>query len=225
MKEIIRLTVMILLLLTVVCAVCLVVSAKDKQETKEKVGYIFIGDSRTAGMNDVIHMDEIDDTFVVSKTSAGYEWYMQEGSKEVYDIRCAHPEYTRWIYVFNLGINDPDNIESYKNLYRELSYEATLYYVSLNPLNEDIDRERAEGVYEFNKKLREAVSDEDYINSYDYLLKVSGFNFIRRSDGINYDEETYKTLYDFIMMAIDVHEFVRVNDNRYSAYYYLYNVR
>ena len=67
MREVIRIVIMVAVLLTVVLGVCLIVSAKDKQEPEEKTGYIFIGDSRTTGMNDAVHMDLMDDTFVVAK--------------------------------------------------------------------------------------------------------------------------------------------------------------
>ena len=225
MREVIRIVIMVAVLLTVVLGVCLIVSAKDKQEPEEKTGYIFIGDSRTTGMNDAVHMELMDDTFVVAKNDAGYEWYMKEGSSIVYDIRCDHPEYTKWIYIINLGINDLNNIDNYKSLYRELTYEAIVYYETINPTDDNVGKIQCSQIEEFNKSLRYYMPDEDYINSYEYLLKVSGFEFTKKNDGINYNEKTYKTLYDFIMMAIEVHEFVKENDNRYSAYYYLYNAR
>ena len=223
--SIMRLIVMILVLLVIVTTICVIASAKDKNEIIEKAGFIFIGDSRTVDMNNVVHMDSMDDIFVVAENNAGYEWYMKEGSSLVYDIRTAHPECTNWIYIFNLGINDLGNIESYKNLYRELSFEATVYYESINPTNDEVSDIKCDDIYEFNKALRYAMPDEDYINTYDYLLRVSGYEFPKKKDGVHYDEATYENIYDFIMMAIEVHEFVRKNDGRYSAYYYLYNAK
>lgn len=226
MKKFLKITFMIVVLLILVTSICVMVSnAKDKPVPEKKTGYIFIGDSRMIGMNNVVHIDNMNDTFLVTKIDAGYDWYMKEGSHEVYDIRCSHSEYTDWTYVFNLGINDLENVENYKNLYRELSYEATMYYVSVNPTNDEVSDIKCDDVYEFNKELRYGISDDDYINTYDYLTKVSGFNFAKKKDGVNYDNDTYITIYDFIMTAIDVHEFVRQNDGRYSAYYYLYNAR
>ncbi len=201
-----------------------VVCAKEKTEEKEETtGYVFIGDSRTTGMDNAVDLANKKDTFVVAKSGMGYDWFMKEGSLQLYDIREAN-DYDNWVYIFNLGVNDLNNVDRYKDLLLELSNEATVYFVTVNPTDDSVGGIQCEDIDKFNRAIYHIMSD-NYINSYDYLLKVNGFEFDKRQDGMHYNDATYEKLYDFIMMSVDVHEFVKDNDGRYSAYFYLYNLR
>lgn len=190
-----------------------------------KTGYIFIGDSRTTGMNKAVDLENKEDTFVVAKSGMGYNWYIETGSVEVENIRNTHNEYDRWVYLFNLGVNDLSNIEKYKTLYTNLSKEATVYFVTVNPTDDSVGGVQCEDIDKFNKSMFDVTGNHYYINSYDYLLRVPGIEFDKRKDGMHYSDATYQKLYEFIMMAVEVHEFVEVNDERYSAFYYLYNFK
>ncbi len=185
--------------------------------------YVYIGDSRTVGMNDAVDLVNMKDTFVVAKSGMGYNWFMKEGSEELYKIRETH-KYDNWVYIFNLGVNDLYNVENYVNLYKELSNEATVYYLSINPTDDSVGGIQCKDIEKFNKKIRIGKTVE-YIDSYDYLSKVSGYTFDKRQDGMHYSEETYTQLFEFIKLSIEVREFVDKNDGRYSAYFYLYNYR
>lgn len=212
------------LLLILVC-VSFPLNVQAKEPDEEKVGTIYIGDSRTVQMNDIIHMDELPDTFVVAKSGMGYNWYMKTGSEKVYNIREKYKDnYDRWIYIFNLGVNDLSNIDNYVNLIEELSKEATLYYVSINPTVDAVKGIQCADIEKFNSKIISHTDNTNisYIDSYDYLYKVTGYNAPK--DGMHYDTETYEKLYEFINLAVEVQEFIKKN-NSYSAAFYLYNYR
>lgn len=198
---------------------------KKKKKTEEKTtAVVYIGDSRTTGMDEVVNLSEKDDTFVVAKSGMGYNWFMKTGSEELEKIRESN-DYTNWIYVFNLGVNDLKNVDNYKNLMRWLQHESTVYFVSINPTDDSVGGIQCADIEEFNSEIYSVVGIDNYINSYDYLMKVNGFNFDKRQDGMHYDDETYTKLYEFIDMSIKAHEFVKDNDDKYSAYFYLYNYK
>ncbi len=206
------------------------VSASGVRDTvlcKDRTAYVFIGDSRTVGMDNAIGLHDMYDTFVVAKSGMGYNWFMKTGSEELNTIREQNKNtYTKWIYIFNLGVNDLSNVENYKELYKELSNEedTVVYYLSINPTDDSVGGIQCSEIESFNDKIY-AQSYHNYINGYQYLKDITGYTFDKRQDGMHYSDETYKDLYEFIMLSIDVRRFVEDNDNRYSAYYYLYNIR
>jgi hypothetical protein len=200
-----------------------IVFAKETEDNEEKTAYVFIGDSRTTGMDKAVDLSNKKDTFVVAKSGMGYNWFMKEGSLKLYDIKEDN-DYDNWIYIFNLGVNDLNNINNYKNLIRELQNEATVYFVAVNPTDDSVGGIQCADIEKFNREMYSIMPD-NYINSYDYLAKINGYEFDKRQDGMHYNESTYEKLYDFIMTGVDVHEFVKRNDDKYSAYFYLYNLK
>ena len=53
---------------------------------KQSIGYVFIGDSRTVGMNMSVEFDESKNKFMVAKVGMGYYWFINEGSEQLKDI-------------------------------------------------------------------------------------------------------------------------------------------
>jgi UDP-3-O-[3-hydroxymyristoyl] glucosamine N-acyltransferase len=62
-------------------------NAKEIEEVEPKIAYVYIGDSRTVGLNKAVNLSDMDDTFVVAKSGVGYNWFMKTGSEELYEIR------------------------------------------------------------------------------------------------------------------------------------------
>lgn len=176
-------------------------SEKNKPET---VGYVFIGDSRTVGMNNVIHFEDEEDYFMVAKSGMGYKWFTSTGYKQLKKIRNDN-EYDRWVYIFNLGINDLDNVDKYVELIEELSNEATVYYISINPTMNRKKVIDCSDIEKFNSLI--AVKSDNYIDCYHYL-KDTGYY---ATDGIHYDNETYQKIYDFVTTSIKLNEYISAN--------------
>lgn len=151
---------------------------------------IFIGDSRTVGME--MAVGENNDIWS-SKGSMGLNWMRQEG---VPNIESNIGNGTAVIIL--MGVNDlyqPDNYISYINEKSSSwsSKGAHTYFVSVNPtdgshsqLNSDIDS--------FNQKLKNGLSNVNYIDTNSYL-KSNGFS---TTDGLHYTTDTYNKIYNYI---------------------------
>jgi len=182
--------------------------------------YVYIGDNHIINMYNALEKHD-DNIFIVADEKADYDWFAKTGSEELYKLREKNNEvYSSWIYIINLGINDLHNINNYVNLYTELANEAKVYYMLINPTDDSAIKNK--DVESFNEELLSVSSNILYIDTYDYLTKVSNYNI--NKDG-SYDNETYTKLYKFSMMSIAVQEFIKDNDNRYSAAFYLFNYR
>ena len=155
-------------------------------------GYTFLGDSRTVGMDSAVSLSDMDDVFVVAECGMGYDWMIETGLPEVQDIMKDHPEYEEWKLITNLGINDVCcSAGNYMEAYEELLDDITIYVVSVNPCKgtyKDLNRY----VVAFNKELKD--SGFTYIDTWS-VLNEEGFD---SRDGLHYDKETYKLIFNII---------------------------
>ena len=161
-----------------------------------KTGYIYIGDSRTVGMNNVCKMSKEKNTFVVAEVGQGYKWFNNTAMKQVNKIKKEHKDIKQWVLIINLGINDLGNCDKYVKSYEKLKDNYDLKLVSVNPIekhkyitNKDVSN--------FNKKLK-SIDDIIYIDTYTYLTK----NGYSTRDGLHYDNKTYKSIYSYIRKEI-----------------------
>lgn len=161
-------------------------------------GIVYIGDSRTVGLNNVIGMSNLPDTYVIAKVGKGYNWYVKTGSTELQQIKAEHP-HDNWIYIFNLGVNDLGNLEKYKALIDDLEAEATVYTVSVNPTVDSKTRVKCSSIETFNAGLQ-TVAD-NYVDTYTYLQN----NGFVANDGLHYNKATYQTIYTLIWQYIDLY--------------------
>ena len=171
------------------------VYADELQDNTISTGVVYIGDSRTVGLNNIIGMSNLPDTYVIAKVGKGYNWYVKTGSTELQQIKAEHP-HDNWIYIFNLGVNDLGNLEKYKVLIDTLETEATVYIVSVNPTVDSKTRVKCSSIETFNSGLA-SVAD-NYIDTYSYL-KANGFT---ANDGLHYKKDTYQVIYTLIWQYI-----------------------
>ncbi len=160
----------------------------------ECVGTIYIGDSRTVGMDDVIDIEnEEENAFVVAKVGQGYSWFSSTALTQVEQIKKRNTDIDAWQYIINLGVNDLGSIDKYLEKYEKLAEEDNIeiILVSVNPVknyptvsNDDIEA--------FNEKLEE--SGFYYIDTYS-VLEEEGFS---TSDGLHYTSDTYELIYETI---------------------------
>lgn len=153
---------------------------------------IFIGDSRTVGMQSAV--GNTGDVWS-GKVSQGLSWMKSTG---VPNIENQIKEGSNVVVM--MGVNDCQyNGNAYVSYLNDLSKKAeekgaNLYFVSVNPtsggysnLNSTIDS--------FNQTVKNGInSNVKYIDSNSYL-KANGFN---SSDGLHYDAGTYEKLYSYI---------------------------
>ena len=160
----------------------------------DSVGTIFIGDSRTVGLNKAVDIEAEDRQFVVAKVGMGYNWFVKSALPEIKKIKAENTALTKWRYVINLGVNDLSDINKYLDEYDELTNEDSsiqLVLVSVNPVK-DYPTITNSSIKKFNSKLMDA--GYDYIDTYSALVK-KGYETV---DGLHYKDETYDDIYDLI---------------------------
>lgn len=178
--------------MTILCIICC-----DRTRCKldnDVTGYIFIGDSRTVGMNMYLHFeDDSEHTYMVAQENKGYKWLMNTGISEIDSIRDNDTDADEWEYIILMGVNDPENVDKYIEWAENIN-EATVHFVSVNPLEDELKNKSVE---EFNDRLRNA--NLDYIDTYTYLWHIG----YESDDGIHYKEDTYREIYEFICAEIN----------------------
>ena len=156
---------------------------------------IFIGDSRTVGMNKygIIPSNYI----VIAKVGEGYD-FLISNMQSLYEANNSD------IIIINLGVNDLDDISKYINTYRELNNtdksNNTYYIVSVNPV-EDYPTITNEQIEQFNSKLKQLCDECDkfnYIDTYSSLVDKKNYT----TDGLHYNKQTYSEIYSKIMASI-----------------------
>ena len=161
------------------------------EEVENKL--IYVGDSRALGMQSAVGNENAS---YIAESGKGYDWLTTTGLS-LLDSKLQ--EKTDGVVILSLGVNDLYNIDNYIEAYKSLitKYPSTKFYVlSVNPVDESktvsngysITNNEIEG---FNKKLRDNFSS-NYIDSYSSLSNVGS------SDGLHYDDETYKSVNNFI---------------------------
>ncbi|MBP3809673.1 MAG: hypothetical protein ILA15_02990 [Clostridiales bacterium] len=154
--------------------------------------YVFVGDSRTVGMGQVLHLDTI------AEIGVGYS-FLAAHREEIL-------EYSGKNIVFNLGVNDlahiDDYIEFFQRLPEEFCFDNNIYVVSVNPtsgayssMNGDIDY--------FNVQLSDSLpSTCKWIDTCSFL-REAGFG---STDGLHYDQQTYELIANLIYNNVQLYQ-------------------
>lgn len=173
-----------------------IVSAKEIKVELEQTGYIFIGDSRTVGLNNICCISEDDNVWVVAKVGMGYTWLKDEAEDQIDRIVVDNPDITDWVLISNFGVNDLHNRKQYEDWYAGVADDFDLKVVSVNPTDGNYSYMSA-NIDSFNSKMQKFCSsnDVDYINTYDALE----FDTV---DGLHYNSSTYKRIKNYIYKEI-----------------------
>lgn len=178
---------------------------KDIPQTTQKSKVIFVGDSRTVGMKSAVSSNAV----FIGKVSQGYSWLKGTASAS---LQKQLKQYPAAKVVFNMGVNDLGNVNSYIRWYRSFMKQypsAQFYFLSVNPVEEGLARRigynvgavNNKAINTFNKRIKAAFPSQ-YLDSCTYLLKnnymASGGK--GTTDGIHYKAATYRAIYQF---AID----------------------
>jgi len=162
----------------------------------EDTPVIWVGDSRTVGMQKALgtHTDDL----FIGAAGEGYSWLSETG---IPFLKSAISDYPDRPVIFNMGVNDYENLYNYMVLYAEVTAEyadTVFYFLSVNPVDDEA------GLYvtnanieDFNAHL-ESTYPDTYLDSYNYLLE-SGTETV---DGIHYSEEAYRQIYLFVKNAL-----------------------
>lgn len=172
---------------------------------------IFVGDSRTAAMEDSNPYKEID--FVAAR-GKGLNWFRKEGYAQLMDILKKNNSPQPIALVFNLGLNDYQyNSEKYVPYFLKIAQtlrdqNCYLFYMSINPVKEEELKSHTEYVMRtnqeiqaFNQQLQEGLKGEYFWLDMNTALKEKGFS---TRDGLHYSDATTGYLLSYgIQMVLD----------------------
>ena len=160
------------------------------QNSGEINSVIFVGDSRTVGMKNIMGTDDI----WSCKGSMGLNWMRSTG---IPNISSEIKEGAALVIL--MGVNDLYQVNNYisylnENVTAWTNSGAKVYFVSVNPtegsyshMNDDIDS--------FNQTIRSNLNSAiSYIDCNSHLKSV-GFS---TTDGLHYTAETYREIYNYI---------------------------
>ena len=154
---------------------------------------IFVGDSRTVGMEYAVKNDDYTWLCEVGK---GYYWF-----KENIDLVDDYAKPGTKV-IINLGVNDLGNASKYVELinsYVDLwtSEGIEIYYSAVTPVGDTtVTNEQIE---KFNQSLKSGLDSRiTWIDSYSYLTE-NGFS---SSDGLHYNNATYTSLYNYYISIV-----------------------
>lgn len=161
-----------------------------ENRTIDKV--IWVGDSRTEGMYNAVRNDDV----YIARCGEGYDWFMEEGEKEMEKAIKADPKAP---VVFNLGVNDLANTDLYLSYYKSLpdTYPDTrFYFLSVNPIEPTLCPTISNvEITDFNGYVRNLYPDQ-FIDSFTFLMVEE----VQTIDGVHYSKDGYRTIYRY---AID----------------------
>ncbi len=168
----------------------------------EDDGIVFIGDSRTVGMHQVIG----DDGNVWSgEIGKGLNWMMTTG---VPNVERKITDGTK--VVIMMGFNDvytvskADDYSDYLNRKTEgwVDKGAEVYYVSVNPITWDSVNNGAitnDKVEKWNELIQDGLSENImYIDTYSDVVGE-----LYAGDGVHYDNDSYKKIYNLVLEGIE----------------------
>ncbi len=179
-------------------------SVDDKKYKKEHTGdeiiqkRIFIGDVRTKGMQTAVGKKSSD--IWVTSDDVGYDWMSKTG---VPSIEKKIKKATAVIVLLGIKdytVNNSDKYAKYMNEHavKWVKKGAKVYYVSINPVtDEKIATAKNDTIKMFNKNIKSKLS-----KNVKYIDSNSNIEFKIEDDGIKYDTNTYKTLYDYILSKV-----------------------
>ena len=171
--------------------------------TAEQAGrqLVFIGDSRTVGMNTAIGKDG---NLWSAKVGMGLSWMKSTGVPAVESKITANSD-----VVILMGVNDVRSL-SYTDKYIKYINEkadawtalgANVYYVSVNPITFESSAYPGisnDLIAKWNDKMQKGLNENvKYIDTYSQVLGQLNSN-----DGMHYNKSSYKKIYSLIQQGI-----------------------
>lgn len=164
--------------------------------TQPEHRFIFVGDSRTVGMQEAVKAFYPEDTCMFdAKSGEGYVWFKDSGLPQLESFISEDPDCP---VILNLGVNDYKNINEYIAIYQELfgaHPDTDFYIMSVNPVMDELCPSVSNKIIsDFNNKMKESFPDQ-YLDCYTYLLSTS----LETMDGLHYTENTYIAIHDYVV--------------------------
>lgn len=162
-----------------------------KSNTKSTNQIVFIGDSRTVGLSEV---NSSSSNIFQCKVSMGYSWMTDTAFPAVDSYAKSGTS-----FVILMGVNDLYNKDNYIKAINNKAKEwtskgAQVFFASVGPVDNDPYATDSD-ITTFNNALKNGLSsDVTFIDLYSEL-KSNGY---KTSDGLHYDNATYKRILKYI---------------------------
>ncbi len=165
---------------------------------KDVSKYVFVGDSRYVGMKDYANEDDI----FICEVGEGYNFL----ESNIDNIKSSVID-ENTVIIIGLGINDfTYNFDSYVVAINALASEVPcqVCYMLVNPVDEDIIQYNGydiknDEIDEFNNRMSIELDPSVKIIDTNSYLKNNGY---RTEDGLHYETDTYKSIYDYIKVCV-----------------------
>lgn len=154
---------------------------------------IFVGDSRTVGMDKIVKFSDNENFYKVAEVGKGYDWLISEALPKIDKIETQSVDCTE---VYLLGVNDLGNIDKYTEWFKERSIDHNIVVVSVNPV-EDCKTVSNYSISNFNAKLAE--SGVNYIDTNTVMQDIP---YKKTTDGLHYNRKTYQYLYKILLTSL-----------------------
>lgn len=189
---------------------------KDSSEpgTDNNNGYdyiIYVGDSRTVGMCSANNLSSNEDCSI-AKVGVGYNFLnSDEVNKNLKSILNSHPNS---YIVINLGTNSglsASEAEKFAKKYNDMAGNyPNAKVVAVSVTQVDFEKAKKAGMYasvngdaslvsSFNKNLKNSLSSN--VMYCDVYSKMENYNYVA-TDGVHYNKETYKFIYNEIQKCL-----------------------
>lgn len=183
----------------------------EDDETNKYDYIVYIGDSRTVGMCSIIDLKN-NENCTVAEGGMGYYWLNSESTKnEINSIIENHPNS---YIVINMGTNSAltsSEGKDYAKLYNEFSSKyPNSKVVAVSVTQVDAEKAKANGMYygvsindnsvsTFNSGLKSNLNSS--VKYCDVYSKMKNYNYTA-TDGVHYNNDTYKFIYNEIQKCL-----------------------
>jgi hypothetical protein len=169
---------------------------------------VMIGDSRTVGMCSAMggpyiqqtgYIGTKDNVTYIAKEGSGFDWL----SETAYNLAKKYVDSNTVVLMWH-GVNDVNNADKYAKFVKTemTKLGAKIYYISVGPCNKNYTSSNS-GIEKFNKSLKDALpSDVGWVDVYSYIKDGFTKNEMGTSDGLHYNDTTYKSIMSKIMSTI-----------------------
>ncbi len=166
-------------------------------------GNIYIGDSRTVGLKNVLLDNEKKFAISGGKTQQ-FIINAEETKKEL----SKNPNKTYNI-ILNYGVNDLIDAYDYCSLYtdfiKEIEPNHRIYLVSVNPVNDEKTKAQNYSIEQFNNILKsctEKLENVNYCDVYNSTTMDDWLDNYISKDGLHYTEKGYEYIHSKILSCI-----------------------
>lgn len=180
------------------------INEKNNEFKKNYNGNIFMGDSRTVQLKDVVKEKDI----IIAKNGGKIKEFLNHSitAKEILNNNSKYS----YNIILNYGVNDLDDVYeyviAYKDFIKEVGSKHRIYIVSVNPVDASKRINKNYKINEFNRIIKNELSNIDNVKYCDVNSLTNNSVWIDKylkPDGLHYNETGNKFIYDSVISCMN----------------------